>query len=441
MPATPKPAELALLMVCGALWLLPSVALAEPPKATGAKPDAPSLSVLVDEAMERHPRTSKAKAAVRARREIPSRMESLPDPVLMGSLQNVPFDDPRLNASAMTGVLFTLSQTLPYPGKLRRRGDVARADISVSEKELAATRLAVAFGVSRAYWRLHFAERAELITGESEHAINALANAVHARFSVAQAAQQDALQSQVAHSRVRALVERRRQAVRSAQRELLAAVGRSPTGDLGPTRGPPLVVAKLDRRKLARMAREKNPDLAVSSARERVSANRIREAKQDRLPDFMVSVGYRLRFAAKGDPTEGADMGVISFGGTLPIWSETKQSARVREERHRLDEARAATRSLALDVKTEVEQQVDAIERLGKEVGIHEKELIPEADQALDASIEDYVFAKVELVSVLQNWAAQLDARLEYERLLAERAERLDVLRALIGIKPGERLP
>lgn len=365
----------------------------------------------------------------------------MPDPILMASVQNVPFDDPRLNASAMTGILFTLSQTVPFPGKLGRRADVARADISVSEKELAATRLAVAVAVGRAYWRLHFAERAELIARESERAMNSLANAVHARFSVAEAAQQDALQSEVTHSRVRALVARRHQAVVSARRELLAAVGRPPTDQLGVTIGPPLVVPKLDRRKLLRLARERNPDLAVSAARERVSGRRIREAERDRLPDLMVAVGYRLRFEAKGDPTQGADMGVVTIGSTLPVWGGAKQSARVREERHRLEESRAATRAIALDVETEVQQQIDAVERLGTEIAIYEKELLPEADQALDASIEDYVVAKVELVSVLSNWEAQLNARLDYERLLAERAERLETLKALVGVTPGKRLP
>jgi outer membrane protein TolC len=110
-----------------------------------------------------------------------------------------------------------------------------------------------------------------------------------------------------------------------------------------------------------------------------------------------------------------------------------KQSARWREQRHRLSADRAARASVKLEVDTRVERLADAIERIDEQLELYEGEILTEIDQALDASIADYQVGKVNFVSVLDIWRQQLEARLEYERLLASRAQRVAELRALAG--------
>jgi len=123
----------------------------------------------------------------------------------------------------------------------------------------------------------------------------------------------------------------------------------------------------------------------------------------------------------------------VTFGLTLPIFARSKQKARIREFQYRLAEARALEDSVALEIATRLERLLDAVERLNTEIELYQRELLPEADLALDASISDYQAARVGFVSVLQNWDTELELQIAHERLLADREERLAEVEALTG--------
>ncbi len=394
------------------------------------------LAGLVTEAEGRNPEILRASHAASAAREVPSRAGSLPDPRISVSLQNVPFNDIALDASPMTGILVGVSQDVPFPGKLGRREDYAQAVAVTAQRDADMVRALIAFRVREAYWRLSFAERAYEITSKSERVINSLADAAIERFSVAMAPQQDALQAEVAHSRIRANLERLRQEVVSARRALNGAVGRAPDAPLGKTEAPPRPPPKLDFVRLNHAIHQENP--AVVAARARVSAaeGAIAEAKKDRLPDFQLGAGYRIRAEAQGDMTHGADMFVLTFGMTLPIWLGNKQNARVRETVELQAAAQEHVAAVELEALTQLQQRLDAIERLEVELQLNDREILPEANQALDASITDYQFARVGFVSVLRNWQTELDSELEYLRLLTERAQLLASVEYLTHTAP-----
>ncbi len=396
-----------------------------------------ALGPLIKEALRNHPGLRSARLSVGAAREAPSRLGTLPDPVFGIALQNIRTDEPALNSSPMSAVQIGLTQTFPFPGKLSRREAVARAQAEIADKRLAMSSVEVVLAVRRAYWSLRFAESAERITTESESVLNAIANAIHARFGVGQGAQQDALQSEVAHSTLRTTLQKRRQAVLSARRALNASVGRLPVANVSASTAPTAGEVKLDRRALVRAARRKNPVVALRAAQVAAARSSVDEARHDRWPDFQVGASYRFRQAAPGDMSQGADMFGLSFAVTLPVWMNAKQSSRVRESHAWLGAARADSADATLDVLSSLEQWLDTVERLNRQLKLYEVELLPEADQALDASIGDYQFGKVEVVSVLKNWEMQLQSKLQYAALLSER----EISLAEIDAITNKRLP
>ncbi len=396
------------------------------------------LESLVREATSKHPSTLAARHAHRMLEEVPSQAGSLPDPVLVTSLQNFRIDDFGLGSNPMTGILVGLSQGIPFPGKLPRRRVAAERAADVAAERILAVNNALELRVRVRYWTLHYAEQAVSLVRESEKALNTLTNVVHARYSVGQGAQQDALQAQVALGRLQAHLQQLVQVQTSAQRALNTSVGRPPTAGLAPTRVPPKVKPLLSRPQLAKLATQKNPDLRVTNARTRAASASVAAFHRDRLPDFAIGLGYRLRAAAPGDLSNGADMVSLTLSMTLPIWANSKQNARTRQARKLVSVRRQQTASLYLDVHSLVASTVDEIDRLTAQVALYKKGLLPAASQALGASIGDYQVGRVEFVSVLQNWRAELDVKLEFERLLTDRASRMARLRALCG-GPVER--
>jgi outer membrane protein TolC len=391
------------------------------------------VDALVAEAIAQHPDVVEARAIEASLDQVPSRAGSFPDPVFSVSAQNLRTDELAFDAHPMTGLVAGLSLAVPFPGKLGRRERAASARARVATRAIDLVETNVELRVRLAYWDLHYAERAEAIVAENTKIVDMLTDVVHARYGVGQGAQQDALQAQVAHSRLRARLVERREAASSARHALNGAVGREPGAAYGATRAPPPRRPLLPRDALAERAAGANPVLRVSDARIVASERAVEEARYDRLPDLGLAAGYRARWAAAGDASDGADMVSFTVSITLPVWMGDKQSARWREQRHRLSADRAARASVKLEVDTRVERLADAIERIDEQLELYEGEILTEIDQALDASIADYQVGKVNFVSVLDIWRQQLEARLEYERLLASRAQRVAELRALAG--------
>lgn len=391
------------------------------------------LEALVVEALERQPDLRRVREGAAAAHEVPSQVRSLPDPIFQFGADNFRLDDPGLDTAAMTGLVFGVVQPFPFPGKLPRRRDVAEAQATLSDREVELLEAIVIERVQRAYWQLHFAERALDITRLNLDVINTLTNVVHSRFAVGQAAQQDVLQAQVAHSRLRTEVQERTQFVRSARRTLNSAIGRPPGDELGPTRAIDRSPRAVDRTRLAREVLGESPFLKVARSEVELQQKSVREARYDRAPDLLIGANYRLRGAVPDDQTDGADMFSVNLGLSLPIWARSKQKARIREMQYRLAEARALEDSVALEIMTRLERLIDEVERLNSEVDLYQRELLPEADEALNASISDYQVAEVGFVSVLQNWETELELQIEHERLLADREERLAEVETLTG--------
>ncbi|MBT8467829.1 MAG: TolC family protein [Deltaproteobacteria bacterium] len=385
------------------------------------------------EALQNHPDLRRVREGAAAAHEVPSQARSLPDPVFRFSAQNFRVDDPGLDTAVMSGLVLGIIQPFPFPGKLPKRRDVAEAQATVSDQEVGLLEALIIERVQRAYWQLHFAERALQITRLNVGVIDTLTNVVHARFAVGQAAQQDALQAQVAHSRLRAALQEREQAMRSARRALNSAVGWPPDDQLPPTEAPERSPRVVNRMSLAKAVLSESPYLELARSKVELEGRGVREATYDRAPDLLIGADYRLRGVVPGDPTQGADMFSVTVGLSLPIFARSKQKARIREFQHRLAEARALEDSVVLEITTRLERLVDAVERLNAEIALYQRELLPEADLALDASISDYQAARVGFVSVLQNWDTELELQIAHERLLADREERLAEVESLTG--------
>jgi outer membrane protein TolC len=391
-----------------------------------------SVDDLVAEALRRHPEIRSARRAAAGAWQVPSREGALPDPMLTGAIRNFPIRNPGLSSDPMSGIEIALEQDVPFPGKLGRRSAVAGEQARVADQELAVMRARLALRVRRAYWELHFAERAAQITSENEGLLSTIAQIVTSRFTLGQTSQQDVHQAEVALSRIRAQVQERAQTITSARRAVNSAVGRPPSEELPITEAPP-EPKPLDRARMLDRLAKQNPALALQRRRASVAAAMLAEARYDRWPDLQLSGGYMFRGIVPGDPMSGTDMFGLSLGVTLPVWAGSKQNARVRETSEQLAAAEATVEATALDQTTELQSTLDTIERLAREIALYRNDVLPHASRALAASTSEYQVGKTEFVALLQNWQALLDTQLDFERLLVERADRLAEVRALVG--------
>src|ERR1700681_4533650 len=98
------------------------------------------LSALLDEATRNNPDILAARRGWQAATQVPSQVSTPPDPQV--TIQHVSVGSPRpfagFSNSDFSYIGFGISQDLPYPGKLKLKGEAAQQEASVSREKFEA---------------------------------------------------------------------------------------------------------------------------------------------------------------------------------------------------------------------------------------------------------------------------------------------------------------
>src|ERR1700676_1259558 len=175
--------------------------------AFGQEPVASSptpLSQLLAEAEANSPQISAADHAARAARQMAPQVTTLPDPKFTYQQFSVgspkPFGGYTNSDFAYIGV--GASQELPYPGKLRLRGQVAERDADIKQAEIEVTKTSIADAIKADYLQLAYLQQTLGILRQNESVLDQLIQDATAHYQVGQGMQQDVLQAQVNRTKI-----------------------------------------------------------------------------------------------------------------------------------------------------------------------------------------------------------------------------------------------
>src|SRR5882762_10508682 len=116
------------------------------------------LSDLLAEAEKNNPQIEAARQGWQAAKQVPTQVSTLPDPQF--NLQHVSVGSPRPFAgytnSDFAYLGLGVSQDIPYPGKLRLRGEIAKREADVTQQQIETVRLAVLAQVKASYFQLAY---------------------------------------------------------------------------------------------------------------------------------------------------------------------------------------------------------------------------------------------------------------------------------------------
>ncbi len=131
-------------------------------------------------------------------------MTTLPNPTLTYQQLSVgspkPFAGYTNSDFAYVGV--GASQELPYPGKLRARGDVAERYADTKQAEVEVTKTSIADAVKADYLQLAYLQQTLGILRQNEAVLDQLIQDATAHYQVGQGMQQDVLQAQVNRTKI-----------------------------------------------------------------------------------------------------------------------------------------------------------------------------------------------------------------------------------------------
>ncbi len=377
-------------------WSLLSAATAW----TAVEPRLP-LETLIDEVTRNNPEIKAARERWEAAKAVAPQVATLPDPKLQLGYQRMPMTDP------LQGALYGFGQEVPFPGKLRLRGEVAASQADRLEQDYLATGLRLVARLKEAYYDLHFVHKAIEVVQKNKLLLIQFEKTAKARYAVGQAAQQDVFRAQLEISRVLdrlAVLEQQKESLHAAINRLLNKPPADPLGTPEEIRVPLLTQSLPE---LSRRAEDFSPILQASTKGIERSEKAVSLARREYYPDFDVNA-----LGLHNDRINDNGYQVM-LGIRIPLFYETKQREGVRQALAGLSGAREEFTATRQDVLFRVKDAFVHTQRAERLITILRDAIIPQATLALQSAQASYAVAKVDFLTLLNSLLTLQESELE----------------------------
>jgi cobalt-zinc-cadmium efflux system outer membrane protein len=399
------------------------------------------LARLTAEAVAANPslETSRAMAQAAAARVRPA--GALPDPMLSAGVMNLTLPRFAFRESDFTEVDVELSQEFPWPGTLRARTAVARAQARGSRAEVAARRRTVVVRTAELYYRLRYLVTARATLTRQRELLEAGVDISTARYASTSAPQSDPLQARVALARLDT-EEADLAAEETEFRARLKALRNVSGPDslpIEPIR-PELIRENLRLSSAsgvilasdlsANDSLPEHPRLTARQAAITAAEQAVRVEQLGARPDFTIMTRYGAR-------PLGSDFFSAFVGLRIPLYAGRKQHRLADAARAEAEAASAALAeeraALAEEVRTTLAQIQSEAARLRLLTG----QVVPASQATVDATLRSYRVGQVEFLTVLAAEDALYRARLDAARVAAEHLTHLVMLEQLVTPEEG----
>lgn len=363
---------------------------------------------------------------------------SLEDPMVAVEAMNVPTDSFRLNEYEMTGIQISLSQKLPFPGKLAAKKTIIALRSQTLEQRIQQLQRDITWNIKRIYYELYLKLQKKTIIENQRTYLRQTLKASQSRYILNQLSQASLLNLQVEEARLFNEQLRLSSEMKNLEAELAHITGHSehtPALEFQPIRITRLPLQLWSEDEVTRLVLAQNSELRALASEVQVSDAGLILARKNYLPDFELMANYTIREAIPGmdPPQRGQDMVGAKLGISIPIWGYDKQSEQIKEavaSRERaasvLENARLMQIHQARALFAELKESVQRID-------LFEGGLLQLSQQAVAAGKAAYLTGKLEYTTLLDGLNRMQDTQYGYQEALVTYQVQMAKLEALLG--------
>jgi outer membrane protein, heavy metal efflux system len=395
------------------------------------------LQEIISIALENHPALGEAQNQIRASREVPSQAGSLDDPILRFGLTNLPVDSFSFTERIATTKDITISQKMPYPGKLGLRTEIANKDVGIAEETYDDLKLRIIRNVKQSYFELCFVLAAIEITLQNKELLEQFVIIAETKYSVGKGIQQDVIKAQVELSQIMDDLIALNKRKESEQGRLNTLMNLLPQTPLVIPHGISKTAFNYKIEELQRLTEENRPVLEeIRLLKERYQVAK-KLAQKDYYPDF--NVGFRYgqredgRVGGTGAFQDRPDFLSGFVGINIPIWYKTKQRKKVAEQSYRIEIAQETYNKVRNQIFQKIKELIDQEAKSSETLTLIKTAILPQARQSLESSLSGYGVDKVDFLSLLDTQITLLDWELKYHRELADYEQTLADMERAVG--------
>lgn len=436
MRSIKKRGGLQLLGMC--LFLAGSVMAQEPKRGQGPPEfyaGNPQLEQFVRDALDRNPGVRQSFARYQATLQRLPQAGSLPDPML-GLTQYL--RDPETRVGPQTTML-TLSQHIPWFGKLSDKEKVAAKEAAVSRELYEAQQDEVVRQVKLACYDLAFLDRALAITEEDLSVLQRYETLAQTRYAQGMGLQQAALKLQAEITRDRNRLESlraRRVDAEASLDNLLDRPAEAPIAKIAPIERPPV---EFNTAALYKLGRDRRPEVQAAFLQIERDEERIQLARKNYWPDFTIGAGFvnvlqRSDMAGILNPPDenGKNIYSLTVGVNIPI-RRRKYDAAVTEATEDKIASSEGYRNVVNTMEASIRAIGFRIQTLSEQISLFEHTLVPQAQQSLESTEAGYSTGSLGVLDLLDSERVLLDVRLGLAQLNSDYMKSLAEMERAVG--------
>src|SRR6266478_804536 len=389
------------------------------------------LSELLAEAEKNNPQIEAARHGFEAAKQVPTQVSTLPDPQF--TLQHLSVGSPRPFAgytnSEFAYLGLGVSQDIPYPGKLRLKGEIAKREADVSQQQIESVRRAVLAEVKGTYFQLAYHSKTLTILEQDGELLKQVEQAAAARYRSGMGTQQDVLQAQLQKTKLLREIAMHHLQVGKLEAQLKQLLNRSQESpDIEPADllETPLVQSYAD---LLAAAQLQNPEIASAQKMTEKQSLQVDLARRDFYPDFNVQYMWQ-----RTDPTQFRAYYMLSVGIKVPIYRSRKQRPELAQAQSEQLRARSELQAQSQQLAGDLRSQYVIVQQTSELLKIHREGLSPQARSEFQAGIAAYQSNKQDFQALLTAFLDVLHLDEDYWQNMAEYETAVARIEQLTGL-------
>jgi outer membrane protein TolC len=403
------------------------------------QPPAPAATVkladLLTEAEQNNPQIQAARQAWQAAKQVPSQVSTRPDPQFTVQQVNVGSPRPFAGYTNSDFAYFGLgvSQDIPYPGKLRLKGDIAKREADVLQQQYESVRRSVLAGVKSAYFQLAYLSKTLGILENDGVLLQQVEKAADARYRAGKGNQQDLIQAQLERTKLLREITMRQLEVAKSQAQIKQLLGREQSP-------PDIETAELTETPLPYTYEEllaattsQNPQIAAAAKMIERQKLQVDLAHKDFYPDFNLQYMWQ-----RTDPAQFRAYYMLTVGIRVPIYRSRKQRPELAQAEAELSRSRSEAKSQSLQVASALRTEYETAQKSAELLRIYREGLLPQARAEFDVGVAAYENNRQDFQALLASFLDVLRLDEEYWQTTAQRETALARLEELTGISLRE---
>src|SRR5713101_2387411 len=386
------------------------------------------LAALVDEADKNDPTILAAQRAARAARFVAPQVSALPDPQF--TLQQFSVGSPRPFAgytnSDFAYIGLGASQQLPYPGKLKLRGEVADRDADAARVHVGVVLQDEIEMLKTTYLHLGYLQQTLGIIQRNAALLQQVEQQAEAHYSTGMGNQQDVLKAQLERTKILREISMHHELVGEAQAALKRILRRPQ--DSADIIAEPVAATFLryTASELLDKVREQNPNIHENAAMVQRNQTAVELAQKEFLPDFGVSYMY------ENTDRKFRDYYQLSFNVNFP--RRKPRQAALAQAQVNVERAQADLDTQLQTALAEVQKQYVMVKTSEEQLLIYRDGLIPQAQATIQAGLAAYQSNREDFETLFSSFMDVLSLNLEYQQTLLDHETALAHIERLTGV-------